>query len=61
MGTKNPDKVLADWKLEKITPEQAIGYILQNMIRLERELHDLNSSIYQIIKRTGSDTTKKPT
>lgn len=59
MGTKTPEKVLADWKLEKITPEQAIGYILQNMIRLERELHDLNNAIYQIINRTESDI-KKP-
>ena len=51
MGTKTPEKVLADWKIEKITPEQAIGYILQNIIRLEKEIHELNQKLYDLIKR----------
>ena len=25
MGANTPDKILADWKLEKITTEQAVG------------------------------------
>ena len=51
MGTKTPNELLADWKLEKITTEQAIGHILQNIVRLEKEYHDLNNAIYEIIKR----------
>lgn len=54
MGTNTPDKILADWKIEKITPEQAIGYIIQNMIRLEREIHDLNKMFYEFEKRQSN-------
>ena len=55
MGTKTPKQLLADWKLEKISTEQAIGYILQNIIRLEHELHELNNSMYQLIKRSNDN------
>ena len=55
MGTNTPDKILADWKLEKITPEQAIGHILQNMIRLQREIHELNQKLYELTKRAGTN------
>lgn len=52
MGTKTPEQLLADWKLDKISTDQAIGHVLQNMIRLEREFHDLNNAMFQFIKRS---------
>lgn len=58
MGTNTPDKILADWKLDKITPEQAIGHIIQNMIRLEREVHELNQKLYELTKHK-TDLNKK--
>ena len=58
MGTKTPDKILADWKLEKITPEQAIGHMLQNIIRLEREIHELNQKLYELTKRDRTNYTQ---
>lgn len=58
MGTNTPDKILADWKLEKITPEQAIGHMLQNIIRLEREIHELNQKLYDLTKRQTDLNTK---
>ncbi len=58
MGTKTPVQLLADWKLEKITAEQAIGHILQNMIRLEREIHELNQKLYELTKRDGTNYTQ---
>lgn len=58
MGTNTPDKILADWKLEKITTEQAVGYMLQNIIRLEREIHELNQKLYDLTKR-NLDLNKK--
>ena len=58
MGTNTPDKILADWKLEKITTEQAIGQMLQNIIRLEREIHELNQKLYDLTKR-NLDLNKK--
>ena len=57
MGTKTPEQLLADWKLEKISTEQAIGHILQNMIRIEREFHDLNNAMFQMIKRTTDNAS----
>lgn len=56
MSTKPPEQLLADWKLEKISTEQAIGHILQNMIRLEREFHDLNNAMFELIKRSNDNT-----
>ena len=57
MGTKTPEQLLADWKLEKISTEQAIGHILQNMIRIEREFHDLNNAMFQMIKRSTDNAS----
>lgn len=51
MGSNTPDRILADWKLEKITTEQAVGQMLQNIIRLEREIHELNQKLYELTKR----------
>ena len=51
MGANTPDKILADWNLEKITTEQAVGQMLQHIIRLEREIHELNQKLYELAKR----------
>jgi len=58
MGTKTPNELLADWKLDKMTTEQAIGHILQNLLILEKHHHELDNAIYELIKQRTDLATK---
>lgn len=41
MGTISPTKLLRLWKLEEITPEMAIGYLIQNQVQREKTLQTM--------------------
>ena len=37
MGTPTIDQLILQWRQEKITTEQAIGYIMQHIVQLQAE------------------------
>jgi len=38
MGTRPFDELLALYSREEITPEQALGYILQNLVQMQKSI-----------------------
>jgi hypothetical protein len=54
MGTLTIDQIILQWKLEKITAEQAIGYILQNMAEMEKQQRTLSATLYGLSKQVDS-------
>ena len=44
MGTVSPTELLRLWKLEQVTLEMAIGYLIQNQVKLDRAIQAANIS-----------------
>lgn len=45
MGTYGLQTIVEFWELEKLTPEQAIGQLLQLMIELDERLSELEKRV----------------
>lgn len=71
MGTVKPIALLKLWDLEQITPEMAIGYLIQNQIELDKAIQevklsqsslqtDVNSLIAHTKMQQKSKGRKKP-
>ena len=59
MGTPSPNELLPLYSREEITPEQAVGYILQNLARMERTLEALRRDIERLKAFTGMEERKR--
>ena len=44
MGTVTPTELLRLWELEQVTPEMAIGHLIQNQINLDKAIQAANLS-----------------
>ncbi|MBV7333482.1 hypothetical protein KFU94_56990 [Chloroflexi bacterium TSY] len=49
MAAVPPTELLRQWELEQITPEMAIGQLIQNQVK-QQELLELNSRTLSIIR-----------
>ena len=59
MGTMTPAELLRLYTLEKITPEQTIGHILQNLVTLYAEL-ETNDNMKHDIERLKAFVGMEP-
>ncbi len=62
MATMPPTELLKLWDREEMTPEMAIGHMLQNMVKEEtfqRMLLNLRADVERLIRHTGLPPTAK--
>ena len=50
MGTQPSHVLLQRYSREDITPEQAVGYILQNMVEMQKSMEELQKE-YEALKK----------
>ena len=48
MSTSTADHLLQQWKRGEMTPEQAIGHLLQHLVALHQQYHQLAGSVGRI-------------
>jgi hypothetical protein len=63
MGTITPAELLRLYTLEKITDQQALGHVLQNLVRMQATLEALSGvefKVDRLIAFTGMETEEKP-
>ena len=48
MGTMPPQKLIKKWELEDLTPEMAIGQILQHLVKILTTLQAINITLYNL-------------
>ena len=63
MGTMTPSELLRLYTLEKITDQQAIGYMLQNLVLLHAALETIEKMKQEIERLkafTGMEAESKP-
>jgi hypothetical protein len=48
MGTVTPEELLRLYTLEQITLEQAMGYALQNLVRMQAMLESLSETQFDV-------------
>jgi hypothetical protein len=63
MGTMTPQELLRLYTLEKITDQQALGHMLQNLVRMQAELEALSETRFDVERLkafTGMEPEDKP-
>jgi hypothetical protein len=48
MGTMPPAELLRLWQQEKLTAEMAVGYIIQNLVNLQRSIDASNTGYFTL-------------
>ncbi|NIT62020.1 MAG: hypothetical protein GWN00_39250 [Aliifodinibius sp.] len=48
MDTMTPQELLRQWRLEKMTPEMAMGHLLQNLVKIQRAMDATNITLYNL-------------
>jgi hypothetical protein len=48
MGTISPQELTQMWQRETISPEMAIGHILQNLVNLQKALDATNTTYFTL-------------
>jgi hypothetical protein len=59
MSTGTPTELLKLWKLENMTPEMAVGHILQNLVKQQATLIDLRADVDRLIAQTRLPSNTK--
>ncbi|MGD9099039.1 MAG: hypothetical protein PVF45_01070 [Anaerolineae bacterium] len=60
MGTYGLEGVMRAWELEQLTPEQAIGQMLQLIAGLEERIRDLEHKYSRLNRIVSSPTLQLP-
>ena len=55
MGTQPPDELLPRYARGDMTPEQAVGHILQNMVEMQKSLEELRTEIERLKAFVGME------
>ncbi|MFQ5434860.1 MAG: hypothetical protein ACE5FD_08285 [Anaerolineae bacterium] len=48
MGTVSPKELLKLWQLEKLTPEMAVGHIIQNLVHIQKAVDATNTAFFTL-------------
>lgn len=56
MGTVSPDELAHMWREETLTPDMAIGYLTQNVARMQQALEAQQQALAQLRKILDSLT-----
>jgi hypothetical protein len=51
MSTYELEKLIEMWRGEKLTPEQAIGHILQHLLALRAQLYEAEDQLREVKRR----------
>jgi hypothetical protein len=51
MSAEPPQKLLAKWQQDDLTPEQAIGQILQHLAAIYKLLDDLKQQLLKLLPK----------
>jgi hypothetical protein len=53
MSTYELEKLIEMWRTEKLTPEQAIGHVLQHLLALRAQLYEAEEQLREL--KRGED------
>lgn len=48
MGTVKPDELLRLWSLGKATAEMVIGHLIQNLVKQQTAIQNINLTLYNL-------------
>ncbi len=48
MGTIKPDELLKSWSLGNMTAEMAVGHLIQNLVKLQTAIENINITLYTL-------------
>jgi hypothetical protein len=51
MATYELEKLIEMWRTEKLTPEQAIGHVLQHLLALRKQLYEAEEQLREVKRR----------
>ena len=58
MGTMTPDELLGKYAREELTPEQAVGHIVQNLVKIQKSIEALRKDIERLKGFVGMEEGK---
>jgi hypothetical protein len=58
MGTLSIDQLILQWKQEKVTPEQVVGYILQHIAQLQEEQKRQNVTLQSMTPKARNNANQ---
>jgi hypothetical protein len=61
MATYELEKVIEMWRVEKLTPEQAIGHMLQHLLTLREQLKEVENELWELKRREKASTDRAQT